>query len=123
MNRALLVYIVFFMGMVFMATPRGVQFDPFLLSDRVIHVEDWFYYLWEHIIKIVLFYIVWKESTEYLKFFQFMYWFQWVDLIDYVLLYNEVWFYVGIVPISANTVGFVTAGIVLFHDHIWKLWK
>lgn len=123
MNRAVLVYITLFMGLVFMATPRGERFDPFLLSDRVIHVEDWCYYLWEHVIKIVAFYIIWQESTEYRRFFQFIYYFQWVDLIDYLLLYNEIWFWIGVVPVSANVVGFVSAGIILLHEYVWRSWK
>lgn len=123
MNRAFLIYLTFFMGLIFMVTPRGVSKDLFLFSDRVIFVEDWFYYLWEHAIKLVLFYIVYKESTEYLNFFYGMYLFQWVDLVDYVLTYNEVWVYIGLVPISANTLGFLGLGMILLHDHLWKLWK
>lgn len=123
MNRAILVYITFVLGLVFLATPRGETFQPYLFSDRISHKEDYWYYLWEHACKIVLFKVIWDDSKEYQNFFKAMFWFQIIDTADYLLTYNEVWFHVIALPISANTVGFTALAGILLNDYLWRLWR
>lgn len=123
MNRAFLIYLAFFMGLIFLATPRGENFKPFLLIDRDIPKEDFAYYFWEHGIKIVLLHIIRSEAKEYRLFFNCIFWFQVIDLIDYWATYNSVWFWVGLFPVSCNTLGFVTLGLILFYDHLWRQWR
>lgn len=123
MNRAILVYVWFMLGLIFLATPRGQNFQPFFLSSMEIPKEDYFYYLWDYAGKIILFLIIAEESKEYVNYFWWMFRFQIFDTVDYMCTYNSVWFHVGLIPVSANTVGFVGLGLILLHDHLWRLWR
>ncbi len=116
MNRAILVYLTFFISVAFLVTPRGPTWNPIWFSDyfasqypnfdlHAIHVEDYFYYLWEHLIMIVLTHIIHVDSVKYRLFFRYMFWFQVADAIDFIATYNSVWLKIGVVPVSMNTLG------------------
>jgi hypothetical protein len=116
MNRAVLVYMTLFIGVAFLATPRGLKMDLFMLADREIHLEDYCYYLWQHGIMVVLFHVIHVEAKNYKLFFQCAFWYQVIDLLDYILNYNSTWFNVGAFPISCNTVSAIALGIILIYE-------
>ncbi len=105
MNRAILVFCTFFISTAFMLTPIGPTWTPIWFSDKVLHVEDYFYYLWEHAVMIVLLHIIHVDSSKYMMFFRFMFWFQVADAIDFMATYNAVWMHIGVIPVSMNVLG------------------
>lgn len=116
MSRAIFIYCTFFISVAFIATPIGPTWDPIWFSDHfapqyknfdlhALHVEDYFYYLFEHLLLIMLFHVIHVDSKSYLSFYRYMFWFQVADAIDYMATYNSVWTYVGTIPVSMNTLG------------------
>jgi len=131
MSRAILVFLTFFISVAFLATPRGPTWDPIWFSDffasqytnfdlHAIHVEDYFYYLFEHLLLILLFHIIHVDSKKYISFFQYMFWFQVADSIDFMATYNSVWLKIGVIPVSMNTLGCFIGFLFLVHNLIIK---
>ncbi len=121
MSRAVLVYMTFFISVAFLATPRGPMWQPIFFSDQVLHVEDYFYYLFEHAMLIVLFHIIHVDSKKYQLFFRYMFWFQVADTIDFCATYNSVWMTIGTFPVSMNTLGCCIGILFLFKDKIERI--
>ncbi len=117
MSRAYVIFLTFFICVAFTVTPQGGRIG-FLLSDHTVTAETYAYYLWEYAVKIVLFHVIHVESKTYVHFFRFMFWFQVADLADYILTYNDIWGYLGIFPISMNTVGAAIGGCFLLKEHL-----
>lgn len=107
------------MSVVFLATSRGDIVTPFPFSSKTLHMENYVYFLWEHAVRIVLFHVIHVESRSYQTFFKFMFWWQVIDTIDYLLTYNDIWFNIYYIPASANTVGFFIGALILG----FQLWK
>jgi hypothetical protein len=120
MSRAILVFLTFLLSVTFLMTPRGSTWTPIWFSDKELHVEDYFYYLWEHVIMIVLLHIIHVDSKKYLSFFRYMFWFQVADAIDFMATYNAIWFRIGVIPVSINTLGCLTGFIFLAHNKLTK---
>lgn len=116
MSRAILIYLTFFISTVFLITPVGPVWTPFLFSSRQIYVETYTYYLFEHLLLIVIFHVIHVESTKYQMFFRYMFWFQVFDMLDYMATYNSVWIDIG-VPLSANTLGCLVGGLILAYEY------
>lgn len=66
---------------------------------------------------LTLYGIIANESVKYRLFFWSVFWFQVVDVIDYILTDNETWFKVGSIPITNNSVGAVILAGILFYDY------
>lgn len=70
-------------------SPYGEMGFPF--SDVVMPAENWFYYLFEHLILVLLALALVSDATEY----KFSLWtfvgIEIADTIDYVLFYGEPW--------------------------------
>lgn len=120
MSRAILVFLTFFISVAFLATPRGPTWTPIWFSDKELHVEDYFYYLFEHLLLIVVFHIIHVDSKKYVSFFRYMFWFQVADAIDFMATYNSVWFKISVIPVSMNTLGCLTGFLFLLHNKLNK---
>jgi hypothetical protein len=90
--------------------------DPFPFANVPGMGKPWYiYYGVEHYIFVATFFLFWKATgNEVVKWFFFV---QVVDLIDYLLFYNDAYFFIGQIPVSFNTVSFlvwVVLGLNLF---------
>lgn len=121
MSKALLIFFTLIIGVVFIFTPKGIACSLFPFSDRVLHVESYAYYLWEHAIKIVFAHVVNVSATSYRLFFSAVFWYQVADAVDYLLTYNDVWFKIEWFPVSMNVVGCAVCGSILIFE-IWQHW-
>lgn len=117
MSRALLIYMVIFIGTAFMFTPFGPKIQPFLLSDRQLYAETYAYYLWQHLVLILLFHVVQVEANKFIQFYRCMFWWQVMDMVDYLLTYNDVWLKIDGQPVlTMNILGAVVCGWFLAKD-------
>lgn len=104
------------MGMIFTVVPEGPRFDPFLFSNRILHVETWCYHLWEHVTFVLMALVIKTEVRDYRLFFDGFFWFLCIDLADYILTYNEAWYTIGRVEITWNIIGPILLGLTIMYD-------
>ncbi len=103
-----LLVLTLIIGPLFLMVPDftgGKYFDFFLLSDQQLTVQTWLYFACEHVVIIILCYLIAQSQTKYYKVAIVYYWIQIIDFIDYLLTYNSVWFTVEHLPVSMNTLG------------------
>lgn len=96
-------------GPLFLLVPdyigNSTLYDFFLLSDQLLTAQTWLYFMCEHLIIIIISYLLASSNTKHYKVFVVYFWLQVVDFIDYLLTYNSVWFTIEHLPVSMNTVG------------------
>jgi hypothetical protein len=74
----------------------------FLLSDIEISDNTYWYFIFEHIIPIMVAWYILANATEFRTALKVFLLIHVVDLVDYLLAYGQIWFYVGEAPISWN---------------------
>lgn len=84
----------------------------FLLTGKVVMVQGAAYYIGEHLAIITLCGIIYKIHRV-LPVFIFIAW-QVLDMVDFCLTGNEIWFHVGFIPVSMNTAGLLVFCISAF---------
>ncbi len=120
MSKVILLALTMLFSMVFLAIPDGYsQYDFFVFSDQKLTFQTYLYFLFQDITIAALSYIIAMESKEYFRLTVIYFWIQVAGLIDYVMSYNSVWFTVGPVPISVNTLGITAFAASCFH-YFWK---
>ena len=88
------------------------DFYPF--SEQMVSMDTWFYFLFEHLIALILSVVILIESQTYrtaIKVFVFI---QVIDTVDYFLCYGEPWF--DNVPLSWNIVKVALFGISIIYE-------
>lgn len=119
MSKLILLYLTFIVAVLFVLVPSNNIVVKFPLSDMTVSLEYYIYSIFERSILIVLCYIIASEATEYRSAIWIFFCLVVVDLVDFLLCYNSVWFYLGIVPVSMNIVkSFVFGGVIL--NEAWK---
>lgn len=86
---------------------------------REISIENYIYYLNEYLILVVAFHIIKTEATRFSTYYRFVFLALIFDVVDYLLTFNTEWFYIGMMPVSAN----VIIMVVLFVSFIFSAWK
>lgn len=94
--------------------------DPFPFANVPGMGKPWYiYYGIEHYVFVATFFLFWKATgNEVVKWFFIV---QVVDFIDYLLFYNEAYFFIGVYPVSFNIISFlvwVLLGVNLFYKWI-----
>lgn len=114
----LIVYCSFLVTMLFSLIPKSDEkFDLFLLYDKQISMQSYAYYFCEHISKTMIFYALWMAYQRVeLRIVFFM---EVIDLIDFVIIYNETWFKVLGFSLEYNDIKLVIVAILI----IQVLWK
>lgn len=64
----------------------------FLFSDVVLSYKQWFYSLFEHVIRFILALAILVEATEYRTALKIFVLIEFIEIADYVLTYGEPWF-------------------------------
>jgi hypothetical protein len=100
-----------------MVIPRTTEpKDFFLFSDMKLYAATHVYFICERIVLIVLAYLIAETERQYLLSVKVFFWLMVADLIDYCLTYNGVWFKLGSVPVSMNTVSASLFGLIIFYE-------
>lgn len=76
--------------------PGGIVFDPFPFYDIDISIQYYIYAISQHLIAMVLMFILASNTTERLgELFAKFFWLETLSLIDFFLIYEHPIFYVG----------------------------
>lgn len=120
MSKLFLLYLTFIMGLIFLfVSMKQEMIDFFPLSDFKIYPVNHVYYICEKLIVIILAYIISTEATEYHKPLLIFFILCVCDLIDYLLTYSSVWFYIRNFPVSMNTTKAILFGLVIIRE-LWN---
>lgn len=84
--------------------PYGKPFDFFVFSDAKCTLQEYIYYLCEHLAFVYLYYLMFMEIKSIRRQLSFFFSLSVFDFFDYLLTYNSVWFRVLDVPISFNVI-------------------
>lgn len=101
-----------------MAIPEGYTSGTigFLFIDGKIRFRDWIYFLSDHLILIILAYIIWAETKTF-RFSLFVFFaIQVLDLIDFIFTFNNPWYQIGWLPVSMNTLGTTLLTLAIIRD-------
>ena len=91
------------MQLVFLkAIPYGKSMDFFVFSDAKCTLQEYIYYMCEHMAFMYLYYFMFMEIKSVRRQLSFFFAMSVFDFFDYLLTYNSVWFRVLDVPISFN---------------------
>lgn len=113
MGKLLLLLIALVFGMVFNVLPNwdGVTFmrpDPFYFyqfkKGTGIAYQTYVYMICEYFVAMIFTWIIAAESKEHRKALQVFFWLVVVDLFDYLLTYNSIWFRLYGFPVSMNII-------------------
>jgi len=116
MSKLILLGVVLLMGVLFAAVPVGDGKIGFVFVEGSIRVVDYIYFVMEHVIKIILCYVIYAEAVKYRTALFIFLWIQVADLADFCLTFNNPWFHVGIIPVTMNTVGIVIFTFAILND-------
>lgn len=120
MAKLLLLYCVFLLSIVFVVLPDFTteRYDFFLFSDQKLTAQTYIYFLCEHLVMIILSYIIFAESKKHRGALWVFFMLMICDLVDYILGYNEVWVKLSAFPVSFNTVSVLIFGLVIINEWI-----
>lgn len=120
MIKLLLLYSTFLIGLLFLVLPDTVYAkDYFLFSDMKLYFGTYVYFICERLILVVLAYVVASEATKYREAIWIFFFLLCADVIDFLLTYNGVWFYVRSFPVSMNTTKSIVFGLVIIRE-LWN---
>lgn len=131
--KLILLFICLILGLTYLAIPEGmtgqigffrIMYDgmgehykgevSYLYKIRFI---DWFYFVCEHLVMIILAYVILAESMKHraaLKMFLFI---QVADFIDYLITFNTGWFMVGNFIVSFNVVACIIFACAIIYEY------
>lgn len=125
MNVKFFILFILLMGVVFTIIPDAgadaPKYDFFMLVPKKVSVIVLIYHLMEHVAWIMVSYAMMMEIPKHRPFLNAFFIVQIGDVIDYFLTYNTEWFFIGMIPISYNTVSFLFIALVYFNESRWKL--
>ena len=84
--------------------PYGNTIDFFVFSDAKCTLQEYVYYMLEHLAFIYLYYLMFMEIKSIRRQLSFFFAMAVFDFMDYLLTYNSTWFRVFDVPISFNVI-------------------
>lgn len=115
MGKYLLLLLTLFFGVTFLVIPDNfTPYSFFPFSAQKLTFQTYLYFGFEHLTLIALAYIIAREETKF-KHIAWAYLIvQSAHLIDYLLTYNSIWFFIGSFPVSINTVGFGVFTVICF---------
>jgi len=117
MTKLLLLFFTFVLGLLFLLLPTTGPMDFFLFSNAKLTFQTHVYFICEKLVLIIMAWVIAAEEQQYRKTLQVFFWLLVVDLLDYLLTYGSIWFYLWSFPISMNV-----AKVVIFGLVISKVW-
>lgn len=123
MNLKFFILFILLMGVVFTIIPDAgadaPKYDFFLLYQKKVSVVVLVYHLMEHVAWIMIAYAMVVEIPKHRPFLNAFLLVQIGDVIDYFLTYNNEWFFIGLIPVSYNTVSFLFIALVYLNESGW----
>lgn len=118
MSKLLLLYATLVVGLIFLITPEPIRtYDFFLFSEMKLYPSTYIYFICERLVLVILAGVIANEATEYRGALWIFFWLMVADVVDFLLNYNSVWFYVQSFPVSMNIMKSLIFGLVIFN--IW----
>ena len=98
--------VVILLQTVFLYIPQHGRevYDFFPLSDAKCTTQEYFYYLFEHLAWMYVFWLMFMEIKGLRSELGWFLLIAVIDFVDYLLTYNSNWAMIGEVPISWNTI-------------------
>lgn len=116
MWRLILLYCTFVFGLLFLVTPDYTRtVTPFLFSDMQLSLATHIYFICEKLTMVILAYVIYNEATTYRSALLIFLLLIVADLADYLLSYSSIWFSVGTIPVSINTVKCLIFGLTILY--------
>ena len=84
--------------------PYGNTIDFFVFSDAKCTLQEYVYYMLEHLAFVYLYYLMFMEIKSIRRQLSFFFAMSVFDFMDYLITYNSTWFRVLDVPISFNVI-------------------
>jgi hypothetical protein len=105
-------------GLVFIVIPKTEPIDWFLFSDIKVTLQTHVYFICERLVLVIMAWIIVNESKEYRGALWIFFALIVMDVVDYIVGYNSVWFRFHGFPVSMNTVSAVVFAFVILKE--WK---
>lgn len=119
MSKLILLYLTLILSCVFLWIPRIGPEDYFLFSDMELYFATYVYFILERVFIIILAYVIANEATKYNDALWMFFWLCVLDLVDFLLCYNDVWFRVNEWPMSMNIFKSIVFGLVILRE-LWR---
>lgn len=112
-----LLFVCLIIGMVFLSISDGdTGMIGFWFVDYQIRFQDWTYFLGDHLIKIILAYVIFAESIKYRLALKAFLWIQILDTLDYLATFNTKWINVGY-GITFNSIASVIFAFIIVYEY------
>lgn len=116
MGKILILFVILLFGIIVTAIPETSFVDFFPFADQQISLQTHADYIFEGLAKVGFAYLIYAEATKYrFPLFVFLT-IQILDVVDYCLTYNGVWFHLGKFPVSMNTVGLTVFALSIIYE-------
>ena len=109
-NRLLLLITLVFSTLFLFYVPTGKVGFPF--SDMLLNADTYIYFLFEHVILIILAWIIYDLTKDKIVFLYLI--IQLIDTFDYILNYGEPWF--GNSIFTYNTIKVGIFGVAILYE-------
>lgn len=94
-----------------LVAPSKNEYHMFLLSEKTITLQSFWYYMYEHLGYVVVAIVFYIEIPKYkIAYLTFLF-VQVGDAIDFWVIYNDEWWVVNGVPITYNLVRIAIFGL------------
>ena len=108
-------------AMMFVLFPYSdAEYAMYPFSVKTIPIQNYVYYITEHLVYIILAWVLYTMSTEYRNAFLWFFWIQVFKLADYLLCYNKTWLRIWEVPFNSNVLSIMLFTMVIFYYYIWR---
>lgn len=119
MSKLILLYLTLLVSILFILLPNtGITQKWFLFSEVKLTFKTHLYFICEHFVLIVMAHIIKSEYSDNKFELSIFFYLMIIDLVDYLLNYNEIWFRVGEVPVSFNTTACLIFGLTILNKWI-----
>jgi hypothetical protein len=107
--------------MMFVLFPYSdTEYSMFPYSIKTIPIQNYVYYITEHLVYIIFTWVIYTMSTEYRIAFLWFFWLQVFKLADYLVCYNKTWVRIWNVPFNSNVLCIMLFTMVIFYYYIWR---
>lgn len=108
-----LLFVCLLIGVIYQTIPYDSEpLKLFVFSDVALPFKTWVYFVGEHLVLIMLGYIIASEEKYYTVAAKTFFFIQIADLADYLLTYNSNW--LGF--ISFNVISFIVFGSSIVYE-------
>lgn len=91
--------------------------DFFLFSDQQLTTQTWFYFLLEHLVKVMLAYLMWTAIPDFKSTFYCWLVIAIFNMVQYILKYNSVYYLHDIgIHFSSHLLTTLLLAIVIFNE-------